>query len=129
MTRARFFLFGHCQSVLLGEAELFEASGARKWGISSVNSSSDGVRTNFFLIIPLRCLPCSPFFSFLKIFFFPTGLGQCDSANCLVRWDVGFHSNRLSAYSSAGSPPSSRGHSTGALSPLHSSQTLSSIIA
>ena len=42
---------------------------------------------------------------------------------------VGFHSNRPCTDPSVGPPPSLWGHSTGALSPLHSSQTLSPRIA
>ena len=55
------------------------------------------------------------FVSLPSPFPFSTGFSQCDSCKG-PRFSVGFHSNRLSIDPSVGSPPSLRGHSTGALS-------------
>ena len=59
--------------------------------------------------------PPPPLFVSPFPFPFSTGFVQCDSCKG-PRFGVGFHSNRPIIDPSVGSPPSLRGHSTGALS-------------
>ena len=72
-----------------------------------------------------RCPLCSPVFSSIvvSLFLFSTGFGQCDySKGLLNRASVSIATVQAPTGLNQ-SPPSLRGHSIGALSPMHSSQT------